>query len=691
MVIKICIWRDTMNINELKGIGEKTEKVFHKAGIYTTDDLLKYYPRNYDIFEMPVWIRDLEYNRICAIKAKVAKNIEIKRVRKFQIVTAYLMDDNNNMIKATWFNAAYLKNVLRQGMTFVFRGVIKENRGAYVLEQPKIYNIDEYKNKLNEMQPIYPLVSGMTSNMIIKAVKQALQLSLPVRDYIPKAIREREKLIDLSDAYTKIHFPANKMELRDAKRRIIFNEFFDFIYSLRKFKESDKDTKNNFVISDTEKVDEIIANLPYKLTNAQLRTWNEIKRDMAGKNTMNRLVQGDVGSGKTIVAFLAIISVALEGYQGAIMAPTEVLARQHLDSFNELIADNNLNIKAALLTGSMKAKEKREAYEAIESGEVSIIIGTHALIQESVIYKNLAIAVTDEQHRFGVRQRESFGNKGNLPHVIVMSATPIPRTLAIIMYGDLDISIIDELPANRLPIKNCVVGTNYRPNAYKFMQQQIEQGRQVYIICPTVEYSEAVEGENVIEYSEKLKAIFPLNINIECLHGRMKPAEKNEIMDRFSRNEIQILVSTTVVEVGVNVPNATVIMIENAERFGLAGLHQLRGRVGRGKYQSYCIFINGSGTKKATERLDILVKSNDGFEIASEDLKLRGPGDFFGVRQSGDIEFKLGDIYSDANILKNVADIIDRMEEGEFDIPQEEKKILDRYIDGYITASGLNI
>ena len=680
-----------MNINELKGIGEKTEKVFNKAGIHTTDDLLKYYPRNYDIYEMPLWIRDFKCNQICAVKAIVYKQIEIRRVRNLQIVTAYLQDDTKNVIRATWFNAAYLKNTLKPGSSFVFRGMVKENRGAFVLEQPKIYKINEYKELLDKMQPIYPLVSGLTEKMVTKAVVQAIKVELPVKEYMPGAVLKERGLIDINKAYMQIHFPKNKMELKQAKDRIIFNEFFDFTYSLRKFKDSDKDNENRFVINNSEVISTIINDLTYKLTNAQLRTWNEIEKDMSGSKVMNRLIQGDVGSGKTIVATLALISAALSGYQGAIMVPTEVLARQHLESVNELIAENELNINTVLLTGSMKAKEKREACAKIESGEVSIIIGTHALIQDSVNYKNLALVITDEQHRFGVRQRESIANKGSMPHIIVMSATPIPRTLAIIMYGDLDISIIDELPANRLPIKNCVVGTNYRPNAYKFIEQQVVQGRQAYIICPTVEFSEAIEGENVIDYCNTLKNIFPPYINIEYLHGKMKPAMKNEIMDRFAKNEIQILVSTTVVEVGVNVPNATVMMIENAERFGLAGLHQLRGRVGRGKYQSYCIFINASETKKASERLEILNHSNNGFEIANEDLKLRGPGDFFGVRQSGDMEFKLGDIYSDASILKTAADMVNRIEDGEIEVSDVEKQRLDEYIDKYIYSSGLNI
>ena len=641
-----------MNINELKGIGEKTEKVFNKAGIHTTDDLLKYYPRNYDIYEMPLWIRDLKCNQICAVKAIVYKQIEIRRVRNLQIVTAYLQDDTKNVIRTTWFNAAYLKNTLKPGSSFVFRGMVKENRGAFVLEQPKIYKINEYKELLDKMQPIYPLVSGLNEKMVTKAVVQAIKVELPVKEYMPDAVLKERGLLDINKAYIQIHFPKNKMELKQAKDRIIFNEFFDFTYSLRKFKDSDKDNENRFVINNSEVISTIINDLPYKLTNAQLRTWNEIEKDMSGSKVMNRLIQGDVGSGKTIVATLALISAALSGYQGAIMVPTEVLARQHLESINELIAENELNINTVLLTGSMKAKEKREAYAKIESGEVSIIIGTHALIQDSVNYKKLALVITDEQHRFGVRQRESIANKGSMPHIIVMSATPIPRTLAIIMYGDLDISIIDELPANRLPIKNCVVGTNYRPNAYKFIEQQVVQGRQAYIICPTVEFSEAIEGENVIDYCDTLKNIFPPYINIEYLHGKMKPAMKNEIMDRFAKNEIQILVSTTVVEVGVNVPNATVMMIENAERFGLAQLHQLRGRVGRGKEQSYCILMYGKESKEGKERLSILAGSNDGFEIAREDLKLRGQGDFFGVMQSGDKLFSLADIYEDAPVLK---------------------------------------
>lgn len=677
-----------MKISEIKGIGDKLEKVFHKAGVDSVDDLLKYYPRNYDVYEEPVCINDLENDRVMAIKAEVAKNLEVKRVRNLVIVNAYLRDMNGMLIKATWFNAAYLKNTLKLGSVFVFRGMIGAKNGAFVLEQPKIFTLKQYEEKVDELQPIYPLVSGLTNNIVIKAVKQALEMQKDYADYLPEVLKKEYDLCDYSYAVKNIHFPNKKSDMFTARKRLVFDEFFAFIYTLRKYKENNGVCENLHRLQVTPQIETFIDNLPYKLTNAQLNTWNEIKQDFLGEKAMNRLIQGDVGSGKTIVAILALFTVALNGEQGAIMAPTEVLAKQHFVEINQMIEENGFDFKAVLLTGSMTVKEKREAYALIKDDEsVKIIVGTHAIFQEKVTYNNLALVITDEQHRFGVRQREAISMKGEHPHVIVMSATPIPRTLAIIMYGDLDISVIDELPANRLPIKNCVVGNEYRQNAYRFMEKQINEGRQVYVICPTVEYSEAVEGENVIDYAKKLQGIFPPSVNIQYLHGKMKPAEKNEIMESFARNEIQILVSTTVVEVGVNVPNATVMMIENAERFGLAGLHQLRGRVGRGKYQSYCIFINGSGKKDASKRLDILAKSNDGFYIAGEDLKLRGPGDFFGVRQSGDMEFRIGDIYSDSKIIKLASEAIAKIEDGYFCLSDDEAIKLNRAMEEYVKLS----
>ena len=667
-----------MDLNNLKGIGEKTEKLFYKAGIEKVNDLLRYYPRYYDVFEEPVLIRDLECDRTQAIKGTVVREVSVKRVRNLQVVTGYLRDERGDAIKATWFNSPYLKGKLTIGSTFIFRGFVKENYSNFSIEQPKIFGIAEYNKKKGEMQPVYPLVSGLTNNMVQKAVKQALKL-VETEEFLPEKIRNKYGLEGLQQAIEHIHYPTDKNQLYSARKRLIFDEFFMFIYNIRNLKDKNTEIHNRHILEEPKEVKTLINNLPYKLTNAQKRTWEEIKRDISSTKVMDRLIQGDVGSGKTIIAFFALITAALNNGQGAMMAPTEVLARQHYDNLIELIKEHNINVNPVVLVGSMTAKEKREAYKVIESGDADIIIGTHALIQEKVNYNNLTMVVTDEQHRFGVRQREAISEKGERPHIMVMSATPIPRTLAIIMYGDLDISVIDELPANRLPIANCVVGTDYRPNAYDFMTKQIAKGRQVYVICPTVEYSEAVEGENVIEYAEKLKRIMPVSVNIEFLHGRMKPAEKNEIMDRFANNQIQILVSTTVVEVGVNVPNATVMMVENAERFGLAQLHQLRGRVGRGKYQSYCIFINGSGKKEALERLNILCKSNDGFLIANEDLKLRGPGDFFGVRQSGDFEFRLGDIMNDANILKQASEAVELILNEEVEISDKQRKIIIEY------------
>lgn len=673
-----------MKISEIKGVGEKLEKVFHRAGVDSVGDLLKYYPKNYDIYEEPVLINELENDRVMAIKAEVAKNLEIKRVRNLVIINAYLRDENGMLIRATWFNAAYLRNMLTLGSVFVFRSRIVAKNGAYILEQPQIYTMEQYKEKLDTLQPLYPLVSGLTNNIVSKSVKQALKICELLEEYMPESIKREYNLADYDKALKKIHFPERRTEVIEARKRLVFDEFFAFIYTLKKYKDNQGTCENYHKISVPSGINEMISKLSYELTNAQKHAWEEIKKDFLSEKPMNRLVQGDVGSGKTIIAILSLFSVALNGKQAAIMAPTEVLAKQHFVEICRLIDENDFDFEAVLLVGSMTVKEKRECYTRIKDDDkVKIIVGTHAIFQDKAEYNNLALVVTDEQHRFGVRQREAISRKGENLHVIVMSATPIPRTLAIIMYGDLDISVIDELPANRLPIKNCVVGNEYRQNSYRFMEKQIAEGRQVYVICPTVEYSEAVEGENVIDYAKKLQDIFPPSVKIQYLHGRMKASEKNAIMEKFAENEIQILVSTTVVEVGVNVPNATVIMIENAERFGLAGLHQLRGRVGRGKYQSYCIFINGSGKKEASERLDILAKSNDGFYIAGEDLKLRGPGDFFGIRQSGDMEFRIGDIYTDSAIIKQAVEAVSKFFNGDFIISENEKRVLEMAMKAY--------
>ena len=558
------------------------------------------------------------------------------------------------------------------------------------MEHPEIFTPSAYEEILHNLQPIYGLTAGLSNKTVVKMVTQLLE-TLPMQsEYLPEELKERYRLADINYALKTIHFPKNKEELLVSRKRLVFDEFLLFIISVRRMKEKAEETPNCFPVKETWLTEEVIERLPYSLTNAQLNAWHEIERDLAGRTMMSRLVQGDVGSGKTILAFLAMFLVADNGYQAALMAPTEVLARQHYEGFLKLMEEQGLSFPTVLLTGSDTAKEKRIAYERIASGEAAIIIGTHALIQEKVEYANLALVITDEQHRFGVKQREALTTRGNPPNVLVMSATPIPRTLAIILYGDLDISVIDELPAKRLPIKNCVVNTSYRPKAYSFIEKQVRQGRQAYVICPMVEESEGMDAENVLDYTQKLKENLPSDIRIEYLHGKMKPKEKNRVMESFAAGEIQVLVSTTVVEVGVNVPNATVMMVENAERFGLAQLHQLRGRVGRGEYQSYCIFIQGN-QDQISKRLEILNKSNDGFYIAGEDLKLRGPGDLFGIRQSGDMEFRIGDIYNDSTILKEASEAAEEILSLDPELDLEQHRSLRERMEHYSQNATENI
>lgn len=643
------------SLRTLKGVGEKTEKLFQKIGISDTESLLRYYPRNYDEYETPADIADLKEGTVKTVSAAVCSGVYVNPVRGKQVVSITACDSTGR-ISITWFNASYLKNTLKKGSVFVFRGRVMRRQGKLQMEHPEIFTPAAYEEILHSLQPVYGLTAGLSNKTIVKVLHQLLKQQSLKSEYLPEEIREKYQLSDINYALRTIHFPKNMDELLVSRKRLVFDEFLFFILSVQLLKEKTEEAVNLFPIKKTWTTEQVIENLPYRLTSAQLNTWHEIERDLSGQSLMSRLVQGDVGSGKTILAFLAMILTFENGYQSALMVPTEVLARQHFEAFQTLVREQGLDIPAVLLTGSNTAKEKRLIYEKIREGKTSVIIGTHALIQEAVQYRDLALVITDEQHRFGVKQRETLATRGNPPNILVMSATPIPRTLAIILYGDLDISVIDELPARRLPIKNCVVDTSYRPKAYRFIERQIREGRQAYVICPMVEESEGMEAENVLDYTKKLKDALPEDISVEFLHGKMKPKEKNRIMEEFAAGSIQVLVSTTVVEVGVNVPNATVMMIENAERFGLAQLHQLRGRVGRGEYQSYCIFIQGSQESTTSKRLEILGKSNDGFYIAAEDLKLRGPGDLFGIRQSGLMEFRIGDIYNDANILKNASE-----------------------------------
>lgn len=646
---------ETARISTLKGIGEKTEKIFQKAGIYTVGDLIRYFPRGYDVYEEPVPISELEEGKTMTVTGSIYGRIQVGGSPKMQVTTVYLKDITGTL-KVIWFRMPFLRNTLAKAGVITLRGRVIRKKEGLVMEHPEVFcPASKYNLKQDTLQPVYPLVTGLTNHAVMKAVRQVLEECDVGEGILPKDMVREYQLSDYRRAIYGIHFPKDKEEFYHARKRLVFEEFMLFILSLRMLKESEERVLNPYCFREQPQIEKFLNSLPFELTNAQKTVWREIKNDMEDIHVMSRLVQGDVGSGKTIVALLAMMYTGLNGYQAAMMAPTEVLARQHFENIDHMLQEYEIPLKVGLLTGSMTARQKRAVYEEVESGEIQLVIGTHALIQEKVIYKNLALVVTDEQHRFGVKQRETLANKGVSPHILVMSATPIPRTLAIILYGDLDISVINELPKNRLPIKNCVVDTGYRNTAYRFIKNQIAEGRQCYVICPMVEESETLEVENVTDYTENLQEILGVNIKVQCLHGKMKQSQKDEIMEAFSKNEIQVLVSTTVIEVGIDVPNSTVMLIENAERFGLAQLHQLRGRVGRGKYQSYCIFMSASKSKETKERLDILNKSNDGFFIASEDLRLRGPGDLFGIRQSGILDFKLGDVFQDSQVLQQAS------------------------------------
>ena len=678
-----------MNIQQLKGIGEKTAALLSRLSVYTVKDLVGLYPRAYDVYEKPVFVQEAveeHASEIVSIEAVVARNVEQYSTPRMKVLSTVVRDEQGTSLKCTWFNMPFLRSSLKPGAHYVFRGQLAKKKGSFVLEQPQMYTMAAYAQLQGSMQPIYPLTKGLSNKTVAKAVKQALEKydTCLEKEYIPVDIRSAYQLAEHNFAVQRIHFPQSQEDYLQSRKRLAFEEFFLFVLAVRNMKEKNTHRLNEYRILNDARTDKFISELEFELTDAQKKTWEEIKENMSGSALMSRLIQGDVGSGKTIIAVLALMNTAFAGYQGAMMVPTEVLAKQQYESICSMFEKHQIPLKVVLLMGSMTAAQKRAVYEQIRTHEADIVVGTHAVIQEKAVYDKLALVITDEQHRFGVNQRRALSMKGDNPHVLVMSATPIPRTLAIIVYGDLDISIIDTLPAERLPIKNCVVGTNYRENAYKFIAGQVKEGRQAYVICPMVEESENVDAENVVEYAEKLKAALPPQIRVEYLHGKMKGKEKNAIMEAFAANEIHVLVSTTVIEVGINVPNATVMMIENAERFGLAQLHQLRGRVGRGKDQSYCIMVNASGEEDAGKRLDILNKSNDGFYIASENLKLRGPGDLFGVRQSGDLEFHLADIFADADILKAVSDEVKKLMDKDPLLEAEENQELKRKMNGYL-------
>ena len=658
-------------LTQLKGVGEKTAQLFAARGVDTVGDLLDFYPRDYDWFAAPVTVDQLKAGETVSMVLTILGAGKTAYAGRYRI-TSFRAADATGAVRLTYFNMPYLAKTLQAGTIRVFRGPVRKlQNGIFQMEQPSFYSLSEYEKLQNTYLPRYSLSRGMKNGQVQKIVTKALSSCLLPEDYLPEKDRERLSLMEEKEASAKIHFPRNQDERIASRNRKVFDEFLSFLLTIRRQKKTELSIVNTRPLVPSEETKRLIESLPYELTDSQKKAWKEMEADLTGNRVMNRLLQGDVGSGKTILAFLALLLCAANGRQGALMAPTEVLAGQHAKDLDAMTKEYGLPLHLVLLTGAVTGKARKKALDEIRSGEANVIIGTHALIQDAVEYHDLGLVITDEQHRFGVRQRETLAGKGEETPVLVMSATPIPRTLSIILYGDLQVSRLTELPKNRLRIKNLAAPAAERGKIYRFLLSQIEQGRQAYVICPAVEENGMEQMENVTDYAWHLRKMLPETVRIAELNGRMKPQEKNKVMDAFAAHETDLLVSTTVIEVGINVPNATCILIENAERFGLSQLHQLRGRVGRGKWQSYCIFLYSETLKEKPKRLSILEKKNDGFEIAEQDLKLRGPGDLFGVRQSGEMGFHLADIYEDADILKRASDYADEVLERDPDFHGE--------------------
>lgn len=645
-------------ITNLKGIGEKTEKLFNKLGVYTLRDMLLYFPSGYIQYPEAITLAELVQEGTYALLIRIHNRPINKKIRHLEL-TKLTEKTSSKKIDFIWFGSPYISSTLHQGEEFIFYGKVVETSGVFTMTQPQLFSPEKYELRLNTLQPIYPMTKGLTNTSIQKFVALSLDACDLLEEHLPKSIIKCYQFPSFADALKQIHFPETMEEFQTSRKRLVYEEFFHFLLQVKISKTKIEARENKFIIRHQDSVEAYRKALPFSLTGGQLETLDTIQQHFASHTSMQRLVQGDVGCGKTIIAFLSMVQVALSGYQSLIMAPTDVLARQHYDSLCELKQTLGFDLPIFLLTGSLGLKEKKQIQKQISEVENAMIIGTHALFQAAVEYSNLAYVVIDEQHRFGVKQREMLCNKNDHPHLLVMSATPIPRTLAMILYGDLSISTIKELPSQRIRIKNCVIKKTQRKTSYDFIEKELEKGHQAYVICHLIEESEESEYENVVSYQQRLETYYQHRYKVGLLHGKMKPSQKEEVMKSFLDKSIHILVATTVIEVGINVPNATVMMIEDAQAFGLSQLHQLRGRVGRGAEQSFCIMVDTSNSMVKNPRLEICNRSNDGFEIAQKDLELRGPGDFFGIRQSGDMNFRLADIYQDAITLQSAANDVD--------------------------------
>ncbi len=632
-----------MDITKLKGVGEKRAALFRRLGVPTVGDLLRFYPRAYEDWSQQIPIQAAPINEVCTVRAVIVKTPVEHRVKGGKLLYKTLASDGESDMSLTFFNNRYIPTLLKAGQEYIFRGKMTGTLLRKEMLSPEF--LPESKNPA--IVPVYPATQGLTSRIISNAVQEALKL-MPetVNDPLPLSLREEYRLCHLGYALEHIHFPRSEEDLSTARYRLIFEEFLVLQLGLLRIK-SGRRSKNLHPVPN--KFPEDFAQLlPFALTGAQKRSISEAVADMAGPSPMNRLIQGDVGSGKTAVAAALCWSVIQSGMQAALMAPTEILAAQHFDSLSALLKP--AGIRCALLTGSVKAAEKRRLFAALKAGEIDLLIGTHALIGDKVEFRDLGLVITDEQHRFGVNQRSALAKKGASPHLLVMSATPIPRTLALMVYGDLDISVLDELPPGRQKIETYLIDPSKRQRAFNYVKKHLAEGRQGYLICPLIEGDES-GVMSVTQYAALVRKAFP-GTEVGVLHGKMKPADKEQVMDSFSRGDTPLLVSTTVVEVGVDVPNAVIMLIENAERYGLSQLHQLRGRIGRGQYKSTCILVTEVQNEETLKRLRLFRDTSDGFRIAEADLKLRGPGDFFGARQHGLPQLKIADMSTDMKVLR---------------------------------------
>lgn len=661
------------DVKYIKGVGPNRVQLLNKLGIFTLKDLITYYPRNYEDRSKPKNIVQCINGEEALIEGIACGKLIDSRLRG-KTMQKLLVRDDTGSCTIMWFNQSYLKNKFEVGKTYKFYGKIANSFGKITMTSP-VFDEGEKNFNTGKIIPLYPLTYQLSQNVLRKIIENGLaEIEGKLEETLPDYLLKEYNLEEINEATKQIHFPNEFKDFDKARKRLVFEELLSTQLALLRLKNSYLNDEKGISFDKNVKMSDVINQLPFKLTKAQIRVLEEIDNNMESEKSMNRLLQGDVGSGKTVVAMCAAYKAVKCGYQAAIMAPTAILANQHLENFQKILKE--LDIACELLVSGISKKKKEELLERLANGKIDILIGTHAIIEENVVFKNLGLVVTDEQHRFGVKQRTKIAEKGENPDVLVMTATPIPRTLALILYGDLDISIIDELPPNRKKVETFAVSKNMTQRVNGFIEKQIQEGRQAYIVCPLVEENEELDLKSVEKlYETYQKDIFP-QYKVEYIHGKMRPKEKDEIMERFKLGKIDILISTTVIEVGVDVPNSNIMVIENSERFGLAQLHQLRGRVGRGDYQSYCVLKYEGKSETVKERMKVMCNTNDGFIISEKDLELRGSGDFFGTMQHGLPEFKIANLFEDMPILKSVQSIATKILQDDSKLEKQDNILL---------------